>query len=133
MGTGENNGILGKHHKKYEVERTKITRLLVCITNVANTYQYTLQVRATPWKWLNRTVKAEAIWLCLLSKIWNCVMTNDNGGRRSGMNRRLFIYTLHVPELRSDNDRRSGIDRRCGVERRSTKRPEGDRRNYFTV
>jgi hypothetical protein len=24
MGTGENNGILGRHHKKYEVERTKI-------------------------------------------------------------------------------------------------------------
>ena len=48
MDTGENNGILGRHYKKYEVERTKIVRPLVCITNVANTYQYTLQVRATP-------------------------------------------------------------------------------------
>ena len=45
----------------------------------------------------------------------------DNGDRRSGMDRRLFLYTIHIPELRLDNDRRSGIDRRSGVERRSAK------------
>jgi len=57
----------------------------------------------------------------------------DNGDRRSGMDRRLFLYTIHIPELRLDNDRRSGIDRRSGVERRSAKRSEGDRRQYFMV
>jgi hypothetical protein len=56
-----------------------------------------------------------------------------NGGRRSGVDRRLFLYSTHIPEQRSDNDRRSSIDRRCVVERRSAKRSEGDRRQYFTV
>lgn len=48
----------------------------------------------------------------------------DNGGRRSGIDRRRFQYTAHIPERRSGDDRRSGIDRRTmerrqGVERRS--------------
>jgi hypothetical protein len=36
----------------------------------------------------------------------------DNGGRRSGADRREFSYTSHIPERRSGNDRRSGLDRR---------------------
>jgi hypothetical protein len=37
---------------------------------------------------------------------------NDNGGRRSGIDRREFSYSEHIPERRSVSDRRSGIDRR---------------------
>jgi len=33
----------------------------------------------------------------------------DNGGRRSGGDRRNYSYTLHIPERRSGKDRRSGI------------------------
>ncbi len=36
----------------------------------------------------------------------------DNGGRRSGVDRRQFSYDFHVPERRSGLDRRSGVDRR---------------------
>jgi len=36
----------------------------------------------------------------------------DNGGRRSGVDRRNFTYSLHIPEKRSGQDRRSGFDRR---------------------
>jgi len=36
----------------------------------------------------------------------------DNGGRRSGGDRRNYSYTLHIPERRNGNDRRSGEDRR---------------------
>ena len=36
----------------------------------------------------------------------------DNGGRRSGVERRCFSYTLYIPERRSSTDRRSGKDRR---------------------
>jgi hypothetical protein len=36
----------------------------------------------------------------------------DNGGRRSGIDRRQFSYTAHIPELRSGKERRSGVDRR---------------------
>lgn len=37
---------------------------------------------------------------------------HDNGGRRSGVDRREFSYDLYVPERRSGEDRRSGKDRR---------------------
>ena len=37
---------------------------------------------------------------------------HDNGGRRSGVERREFSYYGHIPERRSGKDRRSGIDRR---------------------
>jgi len=40
--------------------------------------------------------------------------TDDNGGRRSGIERRRFSYSDHIPERRSGRDRRSGKDRRCG-------------------
>ncbi len=36
----------------------------------------------------------------------------DNGGRRSGVERRRFSYYHHIPERRADVDRRSGLDRR---------------------
>jgi hypothetical protein len=43
---------------------------------------------------------------------------SDNSGQRSGIERRMFCYTLHIPE------RRSGIERRSGADRRKTPRPE---------
>lgn len=36
----------------------------------------------------------------------------DNGGRRSGTERRQYSYNGHSPERRSGKDRRSGLDRR---------------------
>ena len=36
----------------------------------------------------------------------------DNGGRRSGGDRRNYSYTLHIPERRNGQDRRKGSDRR---------------------
>jgi len=37
---------------------------------------------------------------------------DDNGGRRSGIERRELSYTTHIPERRSGKDRRNGLDRR---------------------
>ena len=37
---------------------------------------------------------------------------HDNGGRRSGIERREFNYDEYIPERRADCDRRSGLDRR---------------------
>jgi hypothetical protein len=46
---------------------------------------------------------------------------NDHGGRRSGMDRRSFSYTLHIPEWRAEQDRRSGgLDRRSDLDRRTS-------------
>ena len=42
----------------------------------------------------------------------------DNGGRRSGIDRRLFSYSTHIPERRRTEERRSGLDRRSGQDRR---------------
>jgi len=36
----------------------------------------------------------------------------DNGGRRSGIERREFSYYAHIPERRFGKERRSGLDRR---------------------
>ena len=36
----------------------------------------------------------------------------DNGGRRSGVDRRVFSYAVHIPERRMTVDRRQGADRR---------------------
>jgi hypothetical protein len=36
----------------------------------------------------------------------------DNGGRRSGLDRRMFSYTGHIPERRSGLERRNCADRR---------------------
>ena len=43
----------------------------------------------------------------------------DNGGKRSGIDRRQFSYSYHIPEKRSSKDRRNGIDRRSGLDQRS--------------
>jgi len=48
----------------------------------------------------------------------NIRFDSDNSGQRSGIERRMFCYTLHIPE------RRSGIERRSGADRRKAPRPE---------
>ena len=59
--------------------------------------------------------------------------TADNGGRRSGIDRRQFSYTAHIPERRYGEDRRSGIERRkvCGGEITVNHRSIKDRRFVF--
>jgi len=65
----------------------------------------------------------------------------DNGGRRSGVDRRQFSYTDHIPERRAGEDRRSRADRRCGEDRRTVnnrkleinRRSGLDRRAAFQV
>lgn len=42
----------------------------------------------------------------------NPSILKDNGGRRIGVDRRGFSYSLHIPERRSHDDRREGDDRR---------------------
>ena len=46
----------------------------------------------------------------------------DNEGRRSELERRQFFYDFHIPERRSDEDRRNGLDRR--QERKESKNKE---------
>jgi len=36
----------------------------------------------------------------------------DNGGRRSGGDRRNYSYSIHLPERRAKSDRRAAKDRR---------------------
>jgi hypothetical protein len=57
----------------------------------------------------------------------------DNGGRRSGIDRRAFQYATHLPERRFGEDRRIGLDRRAGSERRDVARSTADRRESFVV
>ena len=59
----------------------------------------------------------------------------DNGGRRSGLERRGFSYAGHVPERREGTERRIGLDRRGNKEGRMPDRrmaaqsiPSKDRR-----
>lgn len=40
------------------------------------------------------------------------ILLKDNGGRRSGKDRRIFAYAGYLPERRAGQDRRSGLDRR---------------------
>jgi hypothetical protein len=40
------------------------------------------------------------------------IFIKDNAGRRSGIERRVFLYTLHIPERRSGQERRKGLNRR---------------------
>jgi hypothetical protein len=42
----------------------------------------------------------------------------DYGGRRSGIDRRYFSYSNHIPERRLGNDRRSNQERRTRLDRR---------------
>ena len=53
----------------------------------------------------------------------------DDGGRRSGIDRRQFSYSSHIPERRTSADQRGGLERRSGVERRGGV----DRRRTFHV
>ena len=47
----------------------------------------------------------------------------DNGGTRSGTDRRKFQYTAHIPEKRAGRDRRKGFDRRSQIaQKRGTDR-----------
>jgi len=48
---------------------------------------------------------AQGTWLFWLS-------LSDNGGRRSGLDRRVFACSKHIPERRLGKDRRSRADRR---------------------
>ena len=59
----------------------------------------------------------------------------DNGGRRIDVKRREFLYTNHLPNGRSEKNRRSGLERRKDRDRRSgmvifkkIQRPENDLR-----
>ncbi len=62
---------------------------------------------------------------------------NDNGGRRSGIERRLFTYAGCLPERRVENDRRNEFDRRNGSDRRRPRLLDGiageDRRKRFSA
>jgi hypothetical protein len=51
----------------------------------------------------------------------------DNGGRRSGIERRQFSYSRHIPERRRSEDRRTGPDRRSDINGRM----ETERRAAF--
>lgn len=51
----------------------------------------------------------------------------DNGGNRTGIDRRIFEYSAYIPEKRSGRDRRKGFDRRNSIVRRR----ESERRNVF--
>ena len=44
---------------------------------------------------------------------------------RSGIDRRQFSYSYHIPERRSGKDRRRGFDRRYGFSRRSGMKQRG--------
>ena len=63
-------------------------------------------------------------------------MINDNGGSRSGVERRQFGYTESTPEKRSGKERRKGFDRRMGLgQRRGHQNPDDqlpiERRDQF--
>ena len=53
-------------------------------------------------------------------------MIKDNGGSRSGVDRRQFDCTERVPERRSGKERRKGFDRRMGLGQRREHQNPGD-------
>ena len=55
-------------------------------------------------------------------------MLKDNGGRRSGKERRLFFYAAYLPERRTGSERRSGDDRRAKNDNAYTRGTMPDRR-----
>ena len=61
------------------------------------------------------------------------ISLRDNGGRRSGRDRRQFSYAGHIPERRSGHDRRSGLDRRINEHPTAGMRTKGrrERRRAF--
>jgi hypothetical protein len=52
----------------------------------------------------------------------------DNGGRRSGFDRRTFLYAACLPERRTHQERRCQADRRQGFEVNLSDDPMEDRR-----
>jgi len=64
----------------------------------------------------------------LINTIKNEILKHDNGGRRSGNDRREFTYYDYTPERRSSKDRRSGFDRRIKL---FIDKIAIDRREYF--
>jgi len=42
------------------------------------------------------------------------IFTKNNMDRRSGIERRVFSYTIHIPERRLGKKRRNGLSRRSG-------------------
>ena len=63
-------------------------------------------------------------------------MIKDNGGSRSGTDRRRFVRSENNPERRSGEDRRQGVDRRNGYGQRRRRQNPGnlcpvERRDYF--
>ena len=65
------------------------------------------QLGRSPWV----VIMSSRAGIPMIEKKENSIST-DNGGRRSGGDRRTYSYTLHVPERRSGTDRREGKDRR---------------------
>ena len=63
-------------------------------------------------EYLERAGKYERT--CTVRKKHVAFTLHDNGGRRSGIERRRFSYSVHIPERRSGIDRRCSQDRRCG-------------------
>ncbi len=59
----------------------------------------------------------------------------DNGGTRSGTDRRKFHYTAYIPEKRSSRDRRKGFDRRTIISRKrgSERRVSLNKRDKFPI
>jgi len=57
----------------------------------------------------------------VLGEEFSCMI--DHLGRRLGIDRRVFSYSLHIPERRSGQDRRSGKDRRSNQDRRTIMDP----------
>lgn len=56
-------------------------------------------------------------------------LKSDNGGRRSGAERRNFSYTYYIPERRNGQDRRKGRDRRMSLRPKNsfkTRTPQRD-------
>jgi hypothetical protein len=64
----------------------------------------------------------------LADTLRNQFPAHDNGGRRSGKDRREFTYSDYTPERRSFKERRSGFDRRIKV---YMEKIAMDRREYF--
>ena len=53
-------------------------------------------------------------------------MIEDNGGSRSGVQRRQLDYSESTPERRSGKERRKGFDRRMGLGQRRGPQNPGD-------
>ena len=53
------------------------------------------------------------------NNILELLVSLDNGGRRSGGERRNFSYSLHIPERRKNKERRKSKDRRQFLRRKN--------------